>query len=126
MKEIILKIVNRLYGIDGNEILTTSRKQEYINVRYMLFYYLRFKKQWSLTNIGIAFNLDHSTVSNGLKRYQGFLDVSKEDNDTYLEFLKEIKKYEPLQLDNQLVKGFLSKNDRYLSKELKNYLNCKL
>lgn len=72
--------------LEFQEYFVKSRKHEYLFKRYAIFYYLRYKKNMTLTDIGLMSGFDHSTIVNAVGRarqyYRNrdkiFLELSKE------------------------------------------------
>ena len=94
--------------LDFQEYFVKSRKAEYLYKRYAIFYYLRYKKNMTLTDIGLMSGFDHSTIVNAIgraKQYYNnrdklFLKLSKDIGRNLLpEFYKDSEKME---VDNPL------------------------
>lgn len=124
MKEIILKIVNRLYGIDGNELFVKNKDRNISNIKQSIFYYLRHELDFTYQKIGDIFNLGHSNVLIGIKVFEGKMDVYSDDKNAYEQLRKTFKEYGPM--DKELLSDFLNENKKFLSSELKDYLTVKL
>lgn len=124
MKEMIINTIQKLYGIDGNEIFSKSRKRQLVQIRQMLFYFLRENRKWTFYKIGELFGLNHATIMFGVRNFFERMSIYKDDKLTYLKFEKLIENQGPL--DKELLSDFLKDNDKYLSVELKEYLNVRL
>ena len=72
--ELYGRILNE-YGITEDELKSPMRDRSIVNVRHALFYYLRHRKNFSTVKIGSIFNRDHSSVINGCKRVENWLDI---------------------------------------------------
>lgn len=65
------------YGISENELKSPLRDRPIVNIRHAIFYFLRYRKKYSLMEIATIFNRDHSTVINGCKRVEEWQDMPK-------------------------------------------------
>ena len=72
--ELYARILNE-YGITEDELKSPMRDRSIVNVRHALFYYLRHRRNFSTVKIGSIFNRDHSSVINGCKRVENWLDI---------------------------------------------------
>lgn len=64
--ESIIAFVCRGYGLSGEQLFSSSRKQEYVLARNTAFYLARKHTDLSLESIGRRFNRKHSTVIKGI------------------------------------------------------------
>ncbi|WCM42429.1 hypothetical protein MG290_01800 [Flavobacterium sp. CBA20B-1] len=124
MKENIISVVNRLYGIDGNDIFNHTRKKEIVQIRYLIFYFLRENRKWTFRKIGEFFNLDHATVIYGANSFKNGLEIYKKDRINFLKFQNFMENKGPL--DKYLLAEFINDNEKYLSNDLKEYLKVRL
>lgn len=62
-----LEIKNR-YGIKAHRLHSTARDNELSHARFIVWWILRNKHKWSLKKIAHAYDRDHTTVCDGLKR----------------------------------------------------------
>jgi len=72
--ELYGKILNE-YGITEDELKSPMRDRPIVNIRHAMFYYLRYRKNYSTIKIGSIFNRDHSSVINGCKKVENWLDI---------------------------------------------------
>ena len=72
--ELYGKILNE-YGITEDELKSPMRDRPIVNIRHAMFYYLRYRKNYSTIKIGSIFNRDHSSVINGCKKVENWLDM---------------------------------------------------
>ena len=72
--ELYGKILNE-YGIIEDELKSPMRDRPIVNIRHAMFYYLRYRKNYSTIKIGSIFNRDHSSVINGCKKVENWLDM---------------------------------------------------
>jgi len=125
MKETIINIVNRLYGIDGNLIFQQDRHQDIILVKQMVMCYLRLEMKIRLMDIANFLNVHHSVIVHGVRKYKGYLDVSKLDREKYVAFVSEMNKQD-LNTDCIVINRFLREHGGFISSELKEYLQVRL
>lgn len=62
----IIKYVCQCFGLSSNQLVSKSRKQEYVAARNTAFYLARKHTDMSLEAIGECFNRRHSTVLKGI------------------------------------------------------------
>ena len=124
MKEIIIKVVSEVYGIDGNELFGTTKHRNITDIKQAVFYFLRTVMDFKFQRIAKIFHLGHSNVIAGTKAFEGKINTYSADRIAYNEFKKVFDGYKVL--DKELLSEFLKENDKYLSAELKNYLSVKL
>jgi len=72
--ELYGKILNE-YGITEDELKSPMRDRPIVNIRHAMFYYLRYRKNYSTIKIGSIFNRDHSSVIHGCKVVENWLDM---------------------------------------------------
>tara|TARA_S200002703_G_scaffold83585_1_gene72017 strand:+ start:513 stop:977 length:465 start_codon:yes stop_codon:yes gene_type:complete len=72
--ELYGRILNE-YGITEDELKSPMRDRPIVNIRHAMFYYLRYRKNYSTIKIGSIFNRDHSSVINGCKKVENWLDM---------------------------------------------------
>ena len=72
--ELYGKILNE-YGITEDQLKSPMRDRPIVNIRHAMFYYLRYRKNYSTIKIGSIFNRDHSSVINGCKKVENWLDM---------------------------------------------------
>lgn len=125
MKETIINIVNRLYGIDGNLIFQQDRHQDIVLAKQMVMCYLRLELKVRLMDIANFLNVHHSVIVHGIRKYKGYLDVSKVDKEKYSAFKSEMESSE-LNMDFFVISRVLRENREYMSSELKEYLKVRL
>ena len=63
------------FGITENEIKSPMRDRPIVNIRHALFYYMRYSKNMNTIQIGAMFNRDHSSVINGCRKVENWLDM---------------------------------------------------
>lgn len=124
MKHVIINAVTQTFGFDGKEIFLNCRKRHLVEARQITFYYLKKYKDWNLYKIAELFELNYATVRHGYFEYQNKLDVYKSEKANLEKFRMNIEQRG--NLDRTLLEEFLSKNDEYLSPEIKEYLIVKL
>ena len=72
--ELYGRILNE-YGITEDELKSPMRDRPIVNIRRAMFYFLRYRKNYSTIKIGSIFNRDHSSVINGCKKVENWLDM---------------------------------------------------
>ena len=72
--ELYGRILNE-YGITEDELKSPMRDRQIVNIRHAMFYFLRYRKNYSTIKIGSIFNRDHSSVINGCKKVENWLDM---------------------------------------------------
>ena len=72
--ELYGRILNE-YGITEDELKSPMRDRPIVNIRHAMFYFLRYRKNYSTIKIGSIFNRDHSSVINGCKKVENWLDM---------------------------------------------------
>lgn len=117
------ELIENYYGITLTE---KSRKQVYIQARYIYFYLCRNFTNFSLAKIGASVGKDHATVLNGLKKLDGLRQGYGSVNDNFYELYslakemhKEeeavptleqlVKMYNKLLIDHEILKHRLAK-----------------
>ncbi len=73
-QELYGRILNE-YGITEDELKSPMRDRPIVNIRHAMFYFLRYRKNYSTIKIGSIFNRDHSSVINGCKKVENWLDM---------------------------------------------------
>ena len=79
---IITETVCDHYSIEKSDLMTTSRKREITEPRFLICYFARRLTRLSLHNIGDALKKDHATVLHGerliadMVRFNGFAEVT--------------------------------------------------
>jgi len=56
-----------------------SRKRHVVYRRYVVFYYLRYCKDMTLSEIGKASGFDHATVIHGLKQFDNMMKMNDKE-----------------------------------------------
>lgn len=74
------------------------------------------------TKIGDLFDVDHATITFGVKSFKSKLDVYQKDNDLYLKY-KAILNHGKLD-EKELLSRFITQNKKHLSEDLKQYLTA--
>ena len=69
-KRVLIKVLEAVTGYSIKDILSDSRKDEYVKARAILIYYLRTIECMSLLSIGEFVGRDHSTVDSAIKRVE--------------------------------------------------------
>lgn len=69
-----LEKMSEASGISIEMMTGPSRRREACASRHILWTYLSRKEKWSTSRIGLAFNRDHATVLNGIKRASDYRD----------------------------------------------------
>src|SRR5690606_7025798 len=106
MKEIIIKIVNRLYEIDGNQLFVKNKNRNIANIKQSIFYYMRHELDFTYQKIGDIFNLGHSNVVIGIRSFENKLSVYSNEKIAYEQLKKTFKEYGPM--DKELLSDFLN------------------
>jgi chromosomal replication initiator protein len=83
----IIKTIAEFYEISEKELISNSRKREYLKPRQVAMYLLREELKCSFPFIGRKFGKDHTTA---IHAYQKILKDLKND-ENLVEELKEIK-----------------------------------
>lgn len=124
MKEAIIKASEALFKIDGHKLFEKTREQPYANIRQLIYTYLNTEMEWNHKQIGDFFNRDRSTVTIHLQKFKKTMEIYKEDRLNYGRFTAMIS--DRGSFDKELLEEFLEVNDRFLSKDLKQYLKDRL
>ena len=74
ISEEVMKDCARVCGITVAQMVSKSRKTEFVEARW-LAYRILYPMGFSLISIGRIFNRDHGTVLNGLKKMQDMIDT---------------------------------------------------
>lgn len=124
MKEIIIKIVSEVYGIDGNLLFVKNKHRDIAHIKQSVFYYLRNEMHYTYQRIADIFELGHSNVVIGTRSFENKISIYSVDRIAYREFKKVFDSYKVM--DKELLSEFLQNNDKYLSSDLKEYLKVRL
>lgn len=74
VKELV-DIMSSLSGYTPEQIMAHTRKEPLCYLRYCIFYFLGCKKGWTRNAIGAEFDMDHSSVSHGIKRVMEIMNI---------------------------------------------------
>jgi|SRR5690606_16574282 len=125
MKETIINVASMLFKIDGNIVFERTRKQPYVGIRHLVCYYLYRHQKWTYERIGDLFELKHSAVLLGIRNFENKMNVYVEDKLNYQRFKALFENQKPV-FDKELLTEFLKENDKFISNDLKQYLNARL
>ena len=82
--ELVKEAVTDYFGITFEKLSRRCRKKEILYPRQVLIYLLRQNTSMHLSEIGVLFGLDHTTVIHNIQRIKGFVE-------SYDEIRKEIR-----------------------------------
>lgn len=84
------------------QIISTSRKREFVQPRHIISYWLTEKNVWSLTRIGIFMgNRDHSTIIHGNQTLAGLIETDKAIKSMCKNFAEFLSLY--IQTENEYI-----------------------
>jgi IS30 family transposase len=95
MKTTIKKILEIACNSTGNTIdeLISNNRSDYISESRYIFARLARNERYSLEEIGLASNRDHSTISHRLKQHENQISVNKYYTRCYYESEQELNDY---------------------------------
>lgn len=111
--KLLTDIIEDLYGISKEKLISKSRKRELVELRYVCANILRSETDYTVMNIGKILNIDHSTVCYAKYKHQEFLE-SKNDKGYKSKFQSISKAYNE---KNQTPERLESKLESLLEKK---------
>lgn len=72
----LLRLISIVTNISEADILSTDRKASFVLSRQILAYYLRYKYNYKLQQIGKVFNTHHTTILNSLSKIANMIDIN--------------------------------------------------
>jgi len=72
----LLRLVSSITGINTADILSRERKQSFVLSRQLIAYYLRYRYNYKLQQIGRFFNIHHTTILNSLSKISNMIDIN--------------------------------------------------
>lgn len=104
-EQFIINKVLRFTGMTMDELIVKTRKRECVEVRQLIFSYLKRYTMLSLQSIGDYFNKDHATVLYGIRRIEELMQVDKQFRNKYheleVEIINEYNRIEGLKADEK-------------------------
>jgi hypothetical protein len=93
MRNLVIKIVERHYGISKEVICTKTRKREVFEARSCYYKLTQVYTKYSLSEIGqFVGYTDHATVLNGIRSFDNLLETNKSVKKKYDLMRAEIEK----------------------------------
>jgi len=89
--EAIMRLMQEFSGIDTQELVSNSRKQELVSYRCMLCNYFRIKFRMPLKSIAAIMNRDHSSIIHLIKRHNDFMTSDSNYSREYDKFVQIIR-----------------------------------
>jgi len=87
----ILKTVSEFYDLHENDLLTPTRKSEYVKVRQIIMYLLRNELKYSFPSIGKKLGgRDHTTVMYACEKIENELNNNEEFRQEYNNILQKL------------------------------------
>ena len=74
----VIEACCRAIGYSSKYIFSKSRKMPLPMVRHAIWKWIRENYKWTTTRLGSASRRDHSTISIGIKSFEGLLEVGDE------------------------------------------------
>lgn len=118
--EILLDVVLDIYGLSQEELVSKTRKRDYVELRYACFNLMLKHSDLELEDLALLLNIDRTTCYNALKVNENSM-VNKSNN-SYLD--KYYKLEESLVNKLQIPERLIAKIDK-LKKE-KNIIDDKI
>lgn len=88
--KILSEIINEIYGIDAETLVSKCRKRELVELRYVCSNILRTETPYTVEKIGEILNIDHSTVCYAATQHEHFM-INKSAR-TYADTFEKISK----------------------------------
>jgi chromosomal replication initiator protein len=81
--EDILNLIEAEFGVNREQIQSQNRLRAIVEARHVLFYLMRNSRfDFGVTEIGLIFNRDHTTVIHGVKQINNLIQFNKEYRNT--------------------------------------------
>lgn len=106
--KILAEIINEIYEIDRETLISKCRKRELVELRYVCANILRTETGYTVEKVGEILNIDHSTVCYAATQHVNFM--SNRSARTYATMYEKISKayfrkiQTPERLESQLEK----------------------
>jgi thiamine kinase-like enzyme len=88
--KILSEIINEIYEIDAEKLVSKCRKRELVELRYVCANILRAETSYTVEKIGEILNIDHSTVCYADTQHENFM-INKSAR-TYADTFEKISK----------------------------------
>ena len=72
----LLRLISIVTSISEADILSRERKASFVLSRQILAYYLRYRYNYKLQQIGRFFNTHHTTILNSLSKISNMIDIN--------------------------------------------------
>ena len=72
----LLRLISKVTNISEADILSRERKASFVLSRQILAYYLRYRYNYKLQQIGRFFNTHHTTILNSLSKIANMIDIN--------------------------------------------------
>jgi chromosomal replication initiator protein len=122
----ITQIICDYFNVTKEDLMTNSRKNEYVIPRTFIFKIMRdmYGKNISLKTLGAVFNRDHATVLNAIRKNEELLETNTKYRLKYAEFMTILSEKDSTvyKLKEEIQKALKMDTINEISKHLSNLL----